>query len=77
MEGIESVEPNTKSEIVKLITDFIIIILVLILIVVIIIALFTVKKDSLNCLQNPIEYFQNLKNISCYCGENIPIIITP
>lgn len=65
---IEEVEPNTKLEWTKLILDFVLIILVLIFIVAIIYLIVIFKKDAFQCLQDPVLYYQQMKNVSCQCS---------
>ena len=43
--------------------DIILFILIIILIVIIVYLIIVVKKDSINCLQNPVVYYEQLKNV--------------
>lgn len=50
--------------------DLILIFLIFILLVSTIYLIFIFKKDGFECLANPINYFENLKNSTCICYKN-------
>lgn len=43
------------------------IIFLLLILIVLILILIKLPDDSFDCLNNPIKYYQNLKNVSCSC----------
>ena len=52
-----------------LLTNVVIIFLVIILIGVISYATFIYDRDSFSCVNNPLEHFEQLNNVSCQCKE--------
>ncbi len=57
--------------------DWILIFLIIILVGVISMGLFTVDKDSFQCLKNPVLYYEHMKDVSCICAEELPPMIFP
>jgi len=49
--------------------DIILMFLILSLVILTTILIIIFDKDSFDCLANPINYFQNLKNLTCSCQE--------
>ena len=74
---IEEVQPMNKNEIFKLIIDIILVILILALIGIFIYFIIIFKKDAFQCLQNPVLYYEQLKNASCSCLDSNLFFPTP
>lgn len=52
--------------------DIILIILIILLILTIAVGIKMVDKDSLNCLNDPVGYYEHMKNASCKCSSYNP-----
>jgi len=57
--------PETKRQLL----DYILFYLIISLIGVIVVLITYLKKDSIQCLSDPINYYENLKNVVCSCQE--------
>jgi len=54
--------------------DLILIVLIIIFIGILIYGLTIYKTDALTCLSNPINYIEQLNNLSCSCKEYKPYL---
>ena len=48
-------------------SDIILYLLIISLIAMIVIAVSIYEKDAYQCLQDPIQYYKSIKNVSCNC----------
>lgn len=49
--------------------DVFLIIAIIIIITLLIILISKINSDGVVCLNNPIEYYKNLKNTTCFCMD--------
>jgi len=54
--------------------DLILIVLIIIFIAILIYAIIIYRSDALTCLSNPINYIEQLNNLSCSCEEYKPYL---